>query len=78
MFHPYNYLEMGKSKLKVRLSPETFKRLETEDVANPLHYLLTVSVFSTNRAILSLGGLKPNFIKDEKRSFKEPPFLKGH
>ena len=69
---------MAKSKLKVRLSPAKYKRLETEGIANPPHILLTNSVFSTNRAILSLGGLKPNFIKDEKRIFKEPPFLKGH
>ncbi len=67
---------MGKSELKVRSSPATFKRQETEDIANPLYFLLTVSVFSTNRAILSLGGLKPNFITDEKRKFKEPPLLK--
>ena len=69
---------MGKSKLKVRSSPASFKRQGTEEVANPQHYLLTVSVFSTNRAILSHGGLKPNFIQNEKRKFKEPPFLKGH
>ena len=68
---------MGRSKLKVRSSPATFKWQETEDVANPLLIYITVSVFSTNRAILSLGGLKPNFIKNEKRTFKEPPFLKG-
>lgn len=68
---------MGKSKLKVRPSPVSLKRQEIEDIANPLQILLTVSVFSTNRAILSLGGLKPNFIKDEKRIFKEPPLLKG-
>lgn len=69
---------MGKSKLKVRPSPATFERQETEDVAYPLYFLLTVSVFSTNRAILSLGGLKPNFIENEKRIFKEPPALKRH
>lgn len=69
---------MGKSELKVRSSPVTFKRLETEDAANPQHILLTVSVFSTNRAFLSHGGLKPNFMKNEKRILKEPPFLKGH
>lgn len=69
---------MGTSKLKVRSSPAIFIRQETEDIANPLHVLLTVSVFSTSRALLSLGGLKPNFIKNEKRKFKEPPFLKGH
>lgn len=67
---------MGTSKLKVRASPETFKRQETGDVANPRHILLTVSGCSTNRAILSHGGLKPNFIKNEKRTFKEPPSLK--
>lgn len=69
---------MGASILKVRSSPATLKWQETEDVANPKHIVLTVSVFSTNRAILSLGGLKPNFIKNEKRIFKKPPFLKGH
>lgn len=69
---------MGKSELKVRSSPATFIWQETGDVANPLIFLLTVSVFSTNRAILSHGGLKPNFINNEKRIFKEPPFLKGH
>jgi hypothetical protein len=68
---------MGTSTLKVRSSPASFKWLETEDVANPRRLLLTVSVFSTNRAILSHGGLKPNFIANEKREFKEPPFLKG-
>jgi len=68
---------MGESLLKVRSSPTTLKWQETEDVANPQHILLTVSVFSTNRAILSHGGLKPNFIKNEKKEFKEPPFLKG-
>ncbi len=68
---------MGKIKLKVRSSPVLIKRQETEGYAYPLLCLLTVSVFSTNRAILSLGGLKPNFIKNEKRTFKEPPFLKG-
>ena len=68
---------MGTSKLKVRASPETFKRQETRDVANPQHILLTVSEFSINRAILSHGGLKPDFIQNEKRTFKEPPFLKG-
>ncbi len=68
---------MEGSKLKVRSSPATFKWQEAEDVANPLQIYLTVSVFSTNRALLSLGGLKPNFIKDEKRTIKEPPFLKG-
>lgn len=68
---------MGTGTLKVRSSPEDFKRQETEDVAYPLLYLFIVSVFSTNRAILSLGGLKPNFIKNGKRTFKEPPFLKG-
>lgn len=67
---------MVKSQLKVRLSPAKYKRLETEGIANPPHILLTNSVFSTNRAILSLGGLKPNFIKDEKRKFKKPPLLK--
>lgn len=67
---------MGTSKLKVRASPETFKRQETRDVANPQHILLTVSEFSINRAILSHGGLKPNFIQNEKRTFKKPPFLK--
>lgn len=69
---------MGKSKLEVRSSPAAFKWQETGNVTNPQHILLIVSVFSTNRAILSLGGLKPNFINDEKRIFKEPPFLKGH
>ena len=69
---------MGISVFKVRSSPATFKRQETEAIANPQQILLTVSVFSTNRAILSLGGLKPNFIQNEKRIFKEPPFLKGH
>ncbi len=69
---------MGISVLKVRSSPAIFKRQETEAIANPQQILLTVSVFSTNRAILSLGGLKPNFIQNEKRIFKEPPFLKGH
>ena len=69
---------MEKSKLKVRSSPAKFKRLETEDIAYPLFYLVTVSGFSTNRAALSLGGLKPNFIIYEKRYYKEPPFLKGH
>lgn len=68
---------MGRSKLKVRSSPATFYWQETEDIATPL-IVLTVSVFSINRAILSHGGLKPNFIQDEKRTFKEPPFLKGH
>ena len=68
---------MGKSNLKVRASPAIFNRQETEDVANPLNILLIVSAFSTNRAILSHGGLKPNFIKNEKKEFKEPPFLKG-
>lgn len=67
---------MRKSKLKVRSSPATLKGREIGEVANPQQILLTVSVFSTNRAILSLGGLKPNFIKDEKRIFKEPPLLK--
>lgn len=67
---------MGKSKLKVRSSPAIAKRHVTEDVATPL-IVLIVSVFSTNRAILSHGGLKPNFIANEKRKFKEPPFLKG-
>lgn len=42
-----------------------------------VNIVLTVSVFSTNRAILSLGGLKPKFIHNEERIFKEPPFLKG-
>ena len=64
--------------LKVRSSPAKHKRQETEDLATPLLFSLTVSVFSTNRAILSHGGLKPNFIRNEKRIFKEPPFLKGH
>ncbi len=69
---------MEKSKLKVRSSPATIIRHETEDFATPLFYLLTVSVFSTNRALLSHGGLKPNFIYNEKRKQEEPPFLKGH
>lgn len=69
---------MGKRKLiKVRSSPATLKRREIGEVANPHQILLTVSVFSTNRAILSLGGLKPNFIQNEKRKFKKPPLLKG-
>ena len=68
---------MGKSILKVRSSPASLKRQETKGFADPSLSLLTVSVFSTNRAILSLGGLKPNFIQHEKRTFKEPPFLKG-
>ncbi len=68
---------MGKSKLKVRSSPATLKRPEIGDIANPQQILLTVSEFSTTGAILSLGGLKPNFINNEKRTFKEPPFLKG-
>ena len=69
---------MGIINLKVRSSPVQIIRQETEGYATPLIFcLLTVSVFSTNRAILSLGGLKPNFIKNEKRTFKEPPFLKG-
>jgi hypothetical protein len=67
---------MGNSTLKVRSSPALYKRQETEDVANPLHFLLTVSVFSTNRAILSHGGMKPNFIQNEKGTFKEPPAFK--
>lgn len=69
---------MGTSKLKVRSSLATVKRQETEGHANPLQIVLIVSVFSTNRAFLSHGGLKPNFITNEKRTFKEPPFLKGH
>ncbi len=69
---------MAKSILKVRSSPEKYIMQETEDITNPLHFLLIVSVFSTNRAILSHGGLKPNFIQNEKRTFKEPPSLKGH
>ena len=68
---------MKKDLIKVRSAPAKLFRQETEDVANPQHILLTVSVFSTNRAILSHGGLKPNFIKNEKKEFKEPPFLKG-
>lgn len=68
---------MGTNNLKVRSSPAIFIRQETEDIANPLHILLTVSVFSSYRAILSHGGLKPNFIQNEKKEFKEPPFLKG-
>ena len=67
---------MGKRNPKVRSSPAITKGQETEGIANPPLILLTVSVFSTNRAILSLGGLKPNFIKNEKRTFKEPPLLK--
>lgn len=67
---------MGKIKLKVRDSPAQHKRQETEDVAYPLYYLLILSRFSTNRAILSLGGQKPKFKKNEER-FKEPPILKG-
>lgn len=69
---------MAEIKIKNKGTPYKSLGLETEDVANPLNLLLTVSVFSTNRAILSLGGLKPNFIKNEKRIFKEPPLLKGH
>lgn len=69
---------MGISKLKVRSSPALFLTKETKDRANPLRFLLIVSAFSTNRARLSLGCLKPNFIQNEKKTFKEPPFLKGH
>jgi len=69
---------MAKSEIKVRLSPAKYKRLETEGIANPPHILLTNSVFSTNRAILSLGGLKSNFIYNETWYFKEPPSLKKH
>lgn len=69
---------MGKSKLKVRLLPEYVFWQETEDFANPLILLLTVSVFSTNRAILSHGGLKPNFINNEKRKFKKTPSLEWY
>lgn len=69
---------MVEFKIKNKDKPFIGCRLEAEGVANLLSILLTVSVFSTNRAILSLGGLKPNFIKNEKRIFKEPPFLKGH
>ena len=67
---------MGASILKVRSSPAILKWQETEDVANPQHIVLTVSVFSTNRAILSHGGMKPNFIQNEKGTFKEPPAFK--
>ena len=69
---------MAEIKIKNKGTPYKRLGLETEDVANPLNLLLIVSVFSTNRAMLSLGGLKPNFIKDEKRSFEEPPLLKRH
>lgn len=69
---------MKNFNIKVRSSPATFKWQETEDFATPLFYLLTVSVFSTNRALLSHGGLKPNFMYNEKRKQEEPPFLKGH
>lgn len=68
---------MVKRGFKVRASPATFFRQETEGYAAPLLFLLTVSVFPIYRAILSHGGLKPNFIQYEKRKFKEPPFLKG-
>lgn len=63
---------------EVRYPPANTTRPVTEDAANPLLFLITVSVLSTNRAALSLGGLKPNFILYEKRYYKEPPFLKGH
>ncbi len=43
----------------------------------PTHSFLTVLVISTNRAILSHGDLKPNFIKNEKKE-KESPFPKRH
>lgn len=69
---------MGKSNLKVRSSPVKTKRQEIENRVNHLFFnLLTVSVFSTNRAILSHGGLKPKFIYNEEGIFKEPPFHKG-
>ncbi len=67
---------MEKSILKVRSSPARHIGQVTEELALPLHYYLIVSVFSTNRAILSHGGLKPNFIKNEKRNSKKPPLLK--
>ena len=69
---------MGRSKLKVRSSPATFYWQETEDIATPLFIVLTVSVFPIYRALLSHGGLKPNFMNNEKRNQEEPPFLKGH
>lgn len=69
---------MVKSEIKVWSSPATFIWQETGDVANPLIFLLTVSVFSTNRAILSHGGLKPNFINNEKRKFKKTPSLEWY
>lgn len=68
---------MAEIKIKNKGTPYKRFRQETEGIANPLHILLIVSVFSTIRAILSHGGLKPNFIKNEKKEFKEPPFLKG-
>ena len=49
--------------LKVRSSPTTVKRQETEGLSY--------------RA-LSRGSMKPNFIYNEKRKFKKPPLLKRY
>ena len=62
--------------LKVRSSPTTVKRQETEGFATPLHFLLTVSILSYRA--LSRGSMKPNFIYNEKRKFKKPPLLKRY
>lgn len=69
---------MNKTLLKVRSSPENLIWRETEEVANPQLVLLIVSVLSTNRAILSHGCLKPNFINNEKRKFKKTPSLEWY
>ena len=67
---------MAKDSIKVRASPvSTFRRV-TEDIANPLQILFTVSILSYRA--LSHGGMKPNFIHNEKGKNKKPPMLKRH
>lgn len=62
---------MKHKHIKVRYLPAFF-RLETVELANFL-LILTVSIFSYRA--MSLGSMKPNFIKNEK-SFKKAPLLK--
>ena len=65
---------MGRSILKVRASPAKLIGQATEEIARPLLIVLTFFVFP-NRAV-SRGGMKSNFIKNEKKTFTSPPSLK--
>lgn len=57
--------------------PDTMCHSREKRGLTPLYVKIVLIVSTCSYRAMSLGGMKPNFIKHEKRIFKKPPLQKG-